>query len=150
MKQIVALLLIFCTIALSGCSDVKAYFDNIHTEHMEAKKFVEDFLFFLGNDIETAKTYLHPNFYAEKQGFDAFVEDFNNQYEVNILDGITIYDDAGGSVGGRGYYPRDNYSYSYEECIYGLIISGRRIYISIEVRKDEYGYGIYTFEEYDD
>lgn len=148
MKRLIAILLVVCIACLAGCS-VKDHFDNIVYERKMARAEVEDFLFLVGNDIEAAKKYLHPNFYADKGGFDAFVEDFEKEHNANILDGIAIME-RGGASSGHSYYPSIDYLYSRIEFSYDLVIGVKSIRIFIQIREDEYGRGIYIFEEYDD
>ena len=149
MKRFIAILIVLCIACLTGCSQIKNYFDNITYEREMARVEVEDFLFLLGNDVEAAKVYLHPNFYADKGGFDAFVEDFEKEYNTNILDGIAIIQPIGSSSGSVAYLTSD-YTYSRIEFSYDLVIGIKPIRIYIQIREDEYGKGIYIFEKYDD
>lgn len=149
MKRLIAILLVLFIACLVGCSDIKNYFEKVIYEREMAQAEVEDFLFLLGNDIVAAKEYLHPNFYADKGGFDAFVEDFEKEYNISILDGIAIIEEMGSSSGNVAYLT-DDYTYSKIEFSYRLVIGVKPMRIYIQIREDEYGRGIYKFEKYKD
>lgn len=145
MKKIIALLLAICMLAFTGC-----LFEDSHStisNRNQVEKQVEDFFFLVGNDLEAAKRLLHPNFYAENGGFEAFIEDFKQEYTVDICDGVSIISKMGSSFG-SGYYPAQNYSYKHYRFSYLLVVGLKEMHIFIEVREDQYGYGIYTFEKY--
>lgn len=145
MKRFIAVWLVLCIVCFTGCKGLGETIEDMRS----SREDVEDFLFLLGNDIGAAKEYLHPNFYAEKGGFDAFVEDFESEHGVKFSNGVTLATRGGCSAEG-GYYPKNDYKYSSVDLSYGLIIGVKYIAVYIQVREDEYGRGIYIFEEYED
>lgn len=146
MKRVIVIFIIISMLFLSSCGGTGGFFDTLVTERALGKTLVKDFFFLIGNDVEAAKNLLHPNFYAENGGFEAFVEDFKQEHNADILDGISIVGWSGGGSG-SGYYPADDYKYTYQQYRYELIVGLKPMSIYVEVRTDEYGYGIYTFEE---
>ena len=147
MKKIISILIILCIFVLTGCSDINNFLDNKNSEIDEVSAEVENFLFLLGNDIESAKIYLHPNFYADKGDFDAFIKDFEQEYGANILDGIAIMERKQACKSSL-YYPSNGYTCLVFEFCYKLVIDTKPMLIYIKLIEDDQGRGIYLFEKY--
>lgn len=139
MKRFIAVLLLLLVLCLSGC-------DEMLSQRKADRDMVENFLFLLGNDIGEAKTLLHPNFYEESGEFDTFIEDFESKYNVDFSKGISIYGISGISSGNVEYLDGD-YSYTYSEFSYSIVIGTKSFSVYIQTITDEYGSGIYRFEK---
>lgn len=105
----------------------------------EAKLFIEDFLEAVeAQDYEKAKTYLHPE---RPVDLGAFLEEVESQEEMDFQAGIELEKYTGFS---SSYYNSDVDGSRYEVTIKAKV-GGKNVEFTVEVVKNDKGYGIYNF-----
>ncbi len=138
MKKLLAILLMICTLCLSGCGILKELKDGMD----EAIVLVEDFLTALSeNDLDTAKCYLHPDSTPSTDELSEFVSKLEQTYSINFFDGVTF---KRLTNTGSAYYD-SSYDGSVHEIDYEIVVGGVSVDFFFTVVKNDSGYGIYNF-----
>jgi len=108
----------------------------------EAESFVSEFFDAVGRgDTETANTYLHPDVPLQ---LDSYLEDVAQEYGISFEEGITVEHRTGLSY---AYYDSRVGGSLYEQRLRAKI-GNTSVYITVEVVKNEAGYGIYNLDIY--
>lgn len=138
MKKIIAVLLVLCTLCLSGCGILK----ELKTGMDEAFVLVEDFCTALSNDdFDTAKGYLHPDSTPKQNELSAFITKLEQTHSIDFSDGVSF---ERRTEAGNAYYD-SAYDGSVHEIEYKMAVGGVAIDFFFVVVKNDNGYGIYSF-----
>ncbi|MBR2891742.1 MAG: hypothetical protein IKC22_05185 [Bacilli bacterium] len=138
MKKFISIFLVFSMNFLSGCGIIK----ELSESKNESIKIIENFCIALSNsDIETAKTYLHPDSMPKKADLAAYVTILENRYNIDFSDGVSFYDRK--SI--ESTYYDSSYDGTIHKIEYEIVVGNVHTDFYFNVLKNDAGFGIYNF-----
>ena len=156
MKKALIVLLILCNVFLLSCEGILTSFEFAFTgreeffaEQQKAIALGENFCFALSDDdIQTAESYLHPDSPLCNDALPISVLLIELVNEVDFSRGVAFSDrELGTSYANlqnlEGYHQGYCYCFTLK-----VVIEGKIIKLYFEVVSNEKGFGIYTFEKY--
>ena len=138
MKKIVSIILVLCTLCLSGCGILK----ELKAGMDEAIVLVEDFCTALSNDDpDKAKGYLHPDSRPKQDEISDFITKLEQTHSIDFSDGVSFKQ----RTRVAGTYYDSNYDGSVYEIGYEIAVGGVTVDFFFVVVKNDKGYGLYSF-----
>lgn len=135
MKKIVGLLVI-CILFFSSCDNILTLDQDIDS----AQHTVNSFCCVL-DDIDLAKSFLHPFSAPNKDRLDGFIINLQKVYDIDFSNGVKI-----NNIELEGFSLND---LSYNGSVYmftvELFANNKEINMLFTVVENEYGYGIHSF-----
>lgn len=142
MKKILAMVLSL-TLCLSGCT----IFQQLLEEADKAVVVAEEFCFALANDdMDNAKSFLHPNWETKKGSFEKYLLDFESKNGIDFSDGVAIksrFDKAATAYD-------SNYDGSIFKIGISIFVGNKELKLYFIIVDNTSGYGIYDFGLYSD
>ena len=138
MKKTLILLIIVICFNLVGCWPV----DDMKQGYNQSVNFAKEFCVTLMNDdMELAKSYLHPSSAPNQDRFESFVANLERTNEIEFASGFEIKNTIFKQL---GYYDA-SYGGSYYRFQFELLINSKTLNIYFVIVDNDIGYGIFYF-----
>lgn len=136
MKKLIAVLLIICTLTLSGCG-IRESIDN-------AKIYSDDFVKSLA-DVEKMKSLLHVDYWLEGEEVNQLIAQIEKTNDIDFSNGVEIVDCNWNSwTGFDGIHNGSVHQHTYK-----LEVSGKVVTMFVIVVDNNVDYGVMYFGIYD-
>ena len=139
MKKILAVLLVLCTLFLSGCGMFKDVIGGMG----EATDLVEEFCIALSeDDFDTAKDCLHPDFTPSHDNLSDYILQLEQKLNINFSNGVKFKR----RTGIESTYYDSEYGGSVHKIEYKIVVGSVDTQFFFVVVKNNNGYGLYSFK----